>query len=326
MTTALPATVHDQLTPDERAALEMHERVIGRSFVAAGESLRAIRDGRLYRSSYATFEDYCRERWEYSDRHARRLIDGAEVVERIGPIGPIPTAESQVRPLTRLPAEEQPEAWREAVQAAGGTVPTQAQVERVVALRRAGDEQEPEYAPVEPRREPVEAPAAASAQKLAPMMSSASPEWYTPDHIIERVFAVLEDIDLDPCADPDLSIAAGQHFTAETDGLAHEWRGRVYMNPPYGDGIGVWVRKLITEFEVGNTTEAIALVPARIDTQWWKPLASRFVWCGIEGRLRFSGSQDSAPFPSALFYLGGRPERFAREFADLGLVYDRFGR
>lgn len=164
------------------------------------------------------------------------------------------------------------------------------------------------------------------AQKLAPMMSSASPEWYTPDHIIERVFAVLEDIDLDPCADPDLSIAAGQHFTAETDGLAHEWRGRVYMNPPYGDGIGVWVRKLITEFEVGNTTEAIALVPARIDTQWWKPLASRFVWCGIEGRLRFSGSQDSAPFPSALFYLGGRPERFAREFADLGLVYDRFGR
>lgn len=69
----------------------------------------AIRDGRLYRKSYGTFEDYCRERWGWSKRHCDRLIGAAEISRDLGPIGP--TTESQARPLTKLPPEQRSEAW-----------------------------------------------------------------------------------------------------------------------------------------------------------------------------------------------------------------------
>lgn len=47
--------------------------------------IESIRDSgrpsqRLYRASHATFEDYCRERWNLSDRHANRIIDSARVL------------------------------------------------------------------------------------------------------------------------------------------------------------------------------------------------------------------------------------------------------
>ena len=74
--------------------------------------------------------------------------------------------------------------------------------------------------------------------------SSDSADWYTPDHIIQRVMEVLGDIDLDPCADPDRTIPAATHFTPEGDGLSRGWHGRVYMNPPYGKEIARWVTKL----------------------------------------------------------------------------------
>ena len=48
-----------------------------RSFVAMGESLCDIRDRRLYRETFATFEGYCRARWGWSQSQADRLIDAA---------------------------------------------------------------------------------------------------------------------------------------------------------------------------------------------------------------------------------------------------------
>ena len=52
-----------------------------------------------------------------SKRHANRLIESAEVVYNLGPIGPIaPTHESQVRPLAGLKPGHQREAWHEGLQ------------------------------------------------------------------------------------------------------------------------------------------------------------------------------------------------------------------
>jgi hypothetical protein len=50
-----------------------------------------IRDSRLYRQEFDTFEDYCRERWKMSKTNANRLIDAAEVATNVTPIGVIPT-------------------------------------------------------------------------------------------------------------------------------------------------------------------------------------------------------------------------------------------
>jgi len=38
-----------------------------------------IRDNRLYRSDYATFEEYCRERWGWSRSYIHRQIAAAEI-------------------------------------------------------------------------------------------------------------------------------------------------------------------------------------------------------------------------------------------------------
>lgn len=156
------------------------------------------------------------------------------------------------------------------------------------------------------------------------VMSSLTPEWYTPSEVIERVVAVLGAIDLDPCSNEygGPRIPAAHHFTAADDGLSQPWRGRVYMNPPYGKEIGAWVDKLAEEFEYQNVSEAIALVPVRTDTAWWAHLPAPMV-CFVTGRLTFSDHPTPAPFPSAVCYLGPNQRRFAEEFITLGLIYVR---
>lgn len=74
-----------------------------------------IRDSRLYRQQFPTFEAYCRERWGLSRFYAHRIIDAAEVANNLLPIGNIPQTESQARPLTRLEPEVQKEVWRDVV-------------------------------------------------------------------------------------------------------------------------------------------------------------------------------------------------------------------
>ena len=73
------------------------------------------------------------------------------------------------------------------------------------------------------------------------MGSSAGCEWYTPQHIFERTVTMLGGIDTDPCWHPESLIKASTTYTM--DGLAHPWSGRVWLNPPYGRAIGLWVDK-----------------------------------------------------------------------------------
>jgi phage N-6-adenine-methyltransferase len=153
------------------------------------------------------------------------------------------------------------------------------------------------------------------------LMSSDEVEWYTPPVIRDAVVRALGGkVDLDPCADPGRSFPAAEHFTEEDNGLARPWIGRVYMNPPYGRTISAWTTKLADEIRAGWATAAVALLPARVDTAWWHDLNPQVV-CFIRGRLRFSGYEQSAPFPSAAVYFGPDEARFMRAFTELGLFY-----
>jgi phage N-6-adenine-methyltransferase len=152
------------------------------------------------------------------------------------------------------------------------------------------------------------------------LMSSDTPEWYTPKHILDAVIDALGAIDLDPCADPERTVPATTHYTTAENGLAQKWEGRVYMNPPYGRTIISWTTKLRDELHRGWATEAVALLPARMDTRWWHELAPPVV-CFIRGRIQFSGYEQAAPFPSAAAYFGGHEEAFVRAFGPLGQMY-----
>lgn len=67
--------------------------------------------------------------------------------------------------------------------------------------------------------------------------------------------------------------------------------------------------------------EAVALVPARVDTKWWRTLTDGASVCFIQGRLKFGNGVNSAPFPSAVVYLGPNPNRFAAAFGNIGTIY-----
>lgn len=154
--------------------------------------------------------------------------------------------------------------------------------------------------------------------------SSETAEWYTPQHIIGRVVHVLGAIELDPCAEPEKRVPALNHYTREDDGLNQRWFGKVYMNPPYRKGreMQLWAAKLVKAYEAGEVTEAIALVPARTDTGWFALLRD-YPRCFLRGRLKFSGHDNSAPFPSSAFYLGPNKALFIKTFEDLGDVFER---
>lgn len=64
-------------------------------------------------------------------------------------------------------------------------------------------------------------------------------EWYTPAQYIEAARKVLGTIDLDPASNDfaNETVKATTYYTEETDGLAQEWYGNIWMNPPYSTAL-----------------------------------------------------------------------------------------
>lgn len=112
--------------PDELTRLEAVVEQFRGSFVAAGQALRAIRDQRLYREQFVTFEEYCAGRWGFNRNYGNKLIRGVEIVEALGTIVPkLPSTESHVRELAKLDdPDDQAAAWTAALEAAGGKAVT----------------------------------------------------------------------------------------------------------------------------------------------------------------------------------------------------------
>lgn len=126
--------------------------------------------------------------------------------------------------------------------------------------------------------------------------SSASDQWSTPKDFYDKLNSIFS-FTLDPCSS-DTNHKTERYFTPKDNGLAQSWDGeRVFMNPPYGRGIGDWVEKASKAKAL-----VVCLVPARTDTRWWH----QHVAGGgadvhfLPGRLKFGDSKNSAPFPSAI--------------------------
>lgn len=87
-----------------------------------------------------------------------------------------------------------------------------------------------------------------------------------------------------------------RYYTDEDDGLMQPWDGVVWCNPPYGRGLGEWVKKGYESAQNGATV--VMLLPASTDTIWFH----EFCLCAeirfIKGRLKFEGQIGRAPFPS----------------------------
>ncbi len=116
------ATLPFPLTPVEAEDLHDYEATIQRglnSFYDVAAAFVHIKQRKLYRAEYRTFEEYCREKWHVDRSYADRMIEAAEVRENLVPIGTVlPEKESHARALMGLTPEQQRQVWPKAVETA----------------------------------------------------------------------------------------------------------------------------------------------------------------------------------------------------------------
>jgi len=130
------------------------------------------------------------------------------------------------------------------------------------------------------------------------LFSSKTVEWATPNSLFDELNEEFG-FDLDVCATPE-NRKCERYFCKEQDGLAQEWNGVCWMNPPYGRAIGKWVKKA-SEATRNGADKVVCLLPARTDTAWfhdyiYNKAEVRF----LRGRVKFGDGKNGAPFPSMI--------------------------
>jgi ParB family chromosome partitioning protein len=169
-----------------------------------------------------------------------------------------------------------------------------------------------------------------------PVQETKSNEWYTPSKYIEAARAVMGSIDLDPasCELANMTVKAAKYYTKEQNGLAQDWHGRVWLNPPWGKDmsqvnerrsvIARWTDKLIAEYEQGNVEQATILIPSSVHTSWFHALIQSFPCCFTSERIHFirpfDDKRQSNLFGNVLFYIGPNIASFVDTFTEFGAV------
>jgi ParB family chromosome partitioning protein len=159
------------------------------------------------------------------------------------------------------------------------------------------------------------------------VQQSLSNEHYTPAKYIEAARTVLGEIDLDPasCALANKTVKAAEFFAEEHNGLEREWRGRVWLNPPYGRLVGDFISKLMAEMGAGRVSAAVVLVNAHCtDTAWFQPLWDGWL-CFTDHRINFTGDDErsGSTHGSVFSYFGSRKTLFKKSFLRFGSVVGR---
>lgn len=192
------------------------------------------------------------------------------------------------------------------------------------------------------------------------LLSSDLEHWLTPVDFLALVVAVLGAIDMDPASNKASLVPANSHcYGGERDGLTAPWLGRLFVNPPYGTKIPLWCERMhIVAKRLRSIDSMIALLPARVDTEWCQRhvLESADAWVLWSGRITFwrawdeaklrkltgldlpppfrrlesglvvgpdldkHGRPSPAPFPSLVPYWGPDPVAFGRVFRQHGTL------
>jgi len=139
-----------------------------------------------------------------------------------------------------------------------------------------------------------------------------SDTWITPRYVT----SALGEFDLDPCAHTDMPhIHAKMCYTIIDDGLQQEWKGRVWMNPPYSKA-KEFMKKL------ANHGNGIAFIYTRVETKMffdyvWDKGDAVFFFKGRVKCIRENGETMSSPPASNCLIAYGKQN--VQAIADSGL-------
>src|SRR6188472_854495 len=145
--------LHERKLKEAEARIEDAER---NAYYARGGALAEIRDDDLWRQryNYASFEEYCEDRWELKRSHAFALINAADFAETVRRGGlPLPRTERHIRPLVgRLETDDDRlSVWRDVLATTNGakikTKDVEDAISRFLAFR------DKEYVPLDEWRE-----------------------------------------------------------------------------------------------------------------------------------------------------------------------------
>ena len=165
------------------------------------------------------------------------------------------------------------------------------------------------------------------------IMQSGKMEWFSPAHVVAAARDALGGaIDLDPasCAAANEVVQATNIFTAADNGLAKDWHGRVWMNPPFKRGVcELFIAKLVSE---PGVTAWVCLVSNTTESRWGHQLLSAAdVVCFPSTRLSFWGPdvcpvRDGKPLQGQMIAARFNQDRsagitrFVDAFSDIGWI------
>lgn len=114
-------SVNDRVIKSELAKYEAVIERGMRTTIEVGLAMKAIRDGKLYKGQYESFEDYAKDRWECGRTRVYQLIEAAEVDSNLSKIldkSDRPKNDYQLREVAKAPIEMQAEVVKKAVEKA----------------------------------------------------------------------------------------------------------------------------------------------------------------------------------------------------------------
>ena len=160
-----------------------------------------------------------------------------------------------------------------------------------------------------------------SLKALTATTGNRTDKWNTPNDFVADVVKFFGTIDLDPCSNSEgePNVPALNYYTEKTNGLAHDWYGKVFMNHPYSNS-KEWIPYAVLQYESGNADELVLLIKLDVSTKWWKAV-SQYSWIAINKRMKFGNGKSAAPFQSAIVYLGKDLDRFDNVFGKYGTLY-----
>lgn len=120
-----------------------------------------------------------------------------------------------------------------------------------------------------------------------------------------KLFKVINDefnFNLDVCALLE-NAKCDKYFTPEMDGLAQDWRGVCWMNPPFNKDLKKWVIKARAESEKHNSI-VCCLVPFRGNTVWFRDVCMDCEIRFIIGEVNFNDLERGLWLPMCLMIFG----------------------
>ena len=138
-------------------------------------------------------------------------------------------------------------------------------------------------------------------------------------------------IDVDPASN-DMAqewVQAGIHHSIDDDGLEHEWRGNVWLNPPYKPAqLEPFAKKLLSEIQHARVVQACWLSPPNNlgNAAMQELMVEASAICHHSGRVGFINSKGMAKTSaqdSAILYFGHKVGSFISVFSQFGTVFTK---